>query len=515
MISKGYSDGSGLITRSNFDRRSLFAIMAVGVLLAVSMFSVIGNDTDAYVETSGVHTGVEEVYIENPLTLPDYGYVDPDEIEEALAGTSFSLHDGFYTNTQTQIVFDVTTFEQTDPFSMYFMVDGSWQRVAEFRIDQDTEGYHLLGRLVDAGLTYAEDDYMSMSLNYRFDSIGNPVGSNISLEPEWGVVNRNLDNVMNDVAELRIWCSSDYYVFCENVRVDLPAGSNVDVSYNYSTALGNIDWYDSEEGSAQWFYAEVTDESDSPIVGQTRELAVADIFQTPPEGYALAGYATAPNGPKVYDPDDTINVPVGTRYMLFAVYEEANTLVTFMSNGETYHTVSMMSGSTLTPPTQPEEDGFTFTGWYTDPECTIKFDFSTPIYSNLTLYAGWEGDLHFTSKPQASMNVTRVLGVENTMRFDASDSVDFMTVHWDFGDGTTSDEVYVEHYYERPGTYEVTLTVYNDVGDNAITQSVTVGDGSSGDDGPVAGDDEFPWLLVIAVVLIVMIAIAIVVTKVL
>ena len=34
-------------------------------------------------------------------------------------------------------------------------------------------------------------------------------------------------------------------------------------------------------------------------------------------------------------------------------------------------------------------EGFKFSGWFTDEACTNAFDFSTPINSNLTLYAGW------------------------------------------------------------------------------------------------------------------------------
>ncbi|MGN0261629.1 MAG: InlB B-repeat-containing protein [Eggerthellaceae bacterium] len=34
-------------------------------------------------------------------------------------------------------------------------------------------------------------------------------------------------------------------------------------------------------------------------------------------------------------------------------------------------------------------EGYRFTGWYTDSKCTILFDETTPITSDITLYAGW------------------------------------------------------------------------------------------------------------------------------
>jgi PKD repeat protein len=47
---------------------------------------------------------------------------------------------------------------------------------------------------------------------------------------------------------------------------------------------------------------------------------------------------------------------------------------------------------------------------------------------------------------------------------------------WDFGDGKTSTEQNVTHIYQDPGTYNITLTVGNEFGNNTLTQtnSVTV-----------------------------------------
>ena len=49
----------------------------------------------------------------------------------------------------------------------------------------------------------------------------------------------------------------------------------------------------------------------------------------------------------------------------------------------------IVAGRTATKPSDPVRDGFKFSGWFTDEACTNAFDFSTPINSNLTLYAGW------------------------------------------------------------------------------------------------------------------------------
>ena len=41
-------------------------------------------------------------------------------------------------------------------------------------------------------------------------------------------------------------------------------------------------------------------------------------------------------------------------------------------------------------PADPKSNGYIFTGWYTDKECTVLFDFDTAITKDITLYAGWE-----------------------------------------------------------------------------------------------------------------------------
>ena len=45
-------------------------------------------------------------------------------------------------------------------------------------------------------------------------------------------------------------------------------------------------------------------------------------------------------------------------------------------------------------PPKPERDGYSFTGWYTEPECNSIWDFSSvPLIeegNTLILYAGWD-----------------------------------------------------------------------------------------------------------------------------
>lgn len=43
----------------------------------------------------------------------------------------------------------------------------------------------------------------------------------------------------------------------------------------------------------------------------------------------------------------------------------------------------------MAEPTTPTKEGFDFAGWYTDKELKEKYDFSSKVTKNLTLYAAW------------------------------------------------------------------------------------------------------------------------------
>ena len=48
------------------------------------------------------------------------------------------------------------------------------------------------------------------------------------------------------------------------------------------------------------------------------------------------------------------------------------------------------SGTPVREPAEPQAPNYTFKGWYKDAGCTDKYDFSTPVTENITLYAKWE-----------------------------------------------------------------------------------------------------------------------------
>ena len=108
------------------------------------------------------------------------------------------------------------------------------------------------------------------------------------------------------------------------------------------------------------------------------------------DGYKFTGWYVDPVCTIPYD--FTTGVPENiTVYAGWEKVAEGKVTVNFAANAEGVNnpeTQVIDKDTTATMPTI-KRDGYTFTGWYTDPECTHVFDFTKPVTESITLYAGW------------------------------------------------------------------------------------------------------------------------------
>ena len=118
---------------------------------------------------------------------------------------------------------------------------------------------------------------------------------------------------------------------------------------------------------------------------------------------AYNGLATAPTAPTRtgytfegwYSDSDLITAFSFTTVItadltLYAKWTINSYTVSFNSNGGTAVTSQVVAyGSTATAPTAPTRTGYTFAGWYSDSDLISAFSFTTPITTDLTLYAKW------------------------------------------------------------------------------------------------------------------------------
>lgn len=104
--------------------------------------------------------------------------------------------------------------------------------------------------------------------------------------------------------------------------------------------------------------------------------------------------AVSPNAPYVQGYDFvgwSEDVSAVTEDMeVYAIYDSQVVVVYFYDDNEIIHFGYTKYQAYVSIPRTPSKMGHIFTGWYLDENCTVAFDFSTPITEELNLYAGWD-----------------------------------------------------------------------------------------------------------------------------
>ena len=134
--------------------------------------------------------------------------------------------------------------------------------------------------------------------------------------------------------------------------------------------------------------------------------------------------------------------------------------VTFDYNyeGASDTTAKVGKGTAVARPEDPTREGYDFTGWYTNSECTTLYDFSALVTENITLYAGWkekepEGPPITVTKELATVNGNSVVGQENVVLYDGDQ------VNWTIKITNNTDESIVAKitdtakYTSKQGTF--------------------------------------------------------------
>ena len=143
---------------------------------------------------------------------------------------------------------------------------------------------------------------------------------------------------------------------------------------------------------AKW-YADVTVKFDVQGYGSAPDSQKIPYGGTPKKpgapyayGYTFDGWYAEPECTTEYD----FSKPVYKDTTVYAKWL-ADPEVTFdvQGHGTAPETQKLKYGDPAAEPEDPAEEGYTFSGWYTDPACTTVYDFSKPVTSDLTLYAKW------------------------------------------------------------------------------------------------------------------------------
>lgn len=129
---------------------------------------------------------------------------------------------------------------------------------------------------------------------------------------------------------------------------------------------------------------------------------------------------------------------------------------------------------------QDLEDDETFSGTQTS---ILSISNVSEAFSGYTFRLSVDNDC-FADITSGSINIDLTLlptaefdfTVDGLMVDFSNQSENGSAYSWDFGDGNGSDEINPSHEYAMPGTYEVTLTVSNDCGEETFSQQVILAD---------------------------------------
>ena len=106
-------------------------------------------------------------------------------------------------------------------------------------------------------------------------------------------------------------------------------------------------------------------------------------------GYTFEGWYSDADFTTEYD----FTTPVTQNITLYAKWAEIapeTYTVTFESNGGTaVESQIVTEDDCALEPGEPERDGYTFEGWYSDSNLSFAYDFAAPVTGNITLYAKW------------------------------------------------------------------------------------------------------------------------------
>jgi uncharacterized repeat protein (TIGR02543 family) len=105
-------------------------------------------------------------------------------------------------------------------------------------------------------------------------------------------------------------------------------------------------------------------------------------------GHTFQGWYTASSGGQKVD--STTKVSITSPQYLYARWSTNSYTMTFTSNGgSAVSPLTQPFGSNVSAPINPQRVGYSFDGWYSDSQLTLKYNFTTMPAQNITLYAKW------------------------------------------------------------------------------------------------------------------------------
>ena len=244
----------------------------------------------------------------------------------------------------------------------------------------------------------------------------------------------------------------------------LSAGSSFPETYNRSqtVTLPTADQVSSTTGAEflHWYEEGDTEKKEvTQIPGLDGDKTYCAYWQVAPVAFTPAGdivtlstdtagatihYTTDGTDPKTSETrqeGNSVSITQQTTVKAYATKEELKEsdvvektylVVTFNANGDTFadgedtKTETVESGNAATKPTDPTNGDKVLVGWYEDRDLTKKFDFSTPVTADTTLYAYWQvAPVTFTLAGATVTLSTATVGATIQYKLDDGEWMDY------------------------------------------------------------------------------------------
>lgn len=206
------------------------------------------------------------------------------------------------------------------------------------------------------------------------------------------------------------------------------------------------------EGDSETYYAMIFDvytlmlldedgavlKSESVIVknGTTEKRTVNEFYDPKDPDSKFEGWAVAhknSDGKWVIDDNPNPVYPNGTEFtfgagttdtdrdLILKAYVPKGYWLIYRENGDgaSFTPPQFYRGTATAAPTSPTRFGYTFGGWYTEPDCTNAFTFGSVLTATKTLYAKWN--------PVQTANYTAIIWLQN-LAGDGYDYKEIVTV---------------------------------------------------------------------------------------
>ena len=169
------------------------------------------------------------------------------------------------------------------------------------------------------------------------------------------------------------------------INSDAPSGSYVRVNITAGSVIKTITLYVVNAYNVN-FNTRVANLEVAPIYGILEGYTIDEpnLYR---EGYVLEGWYTDVKNTNRFDFE---NDSVTSHMTLYANWVPIKPVVTFdVGDGSKVDSQTLAYNATVTKPKNPTLSGYIFDGWFVDEECTEKFDFTTTVINDITLYAKW------------------------------------------------------------------------------------------------------------------------------